>query len=243
MIGSRSRTICSASTDSIVLTPYFPVTVTAPGAATGADRAGAVGGSLTRGGPRPAGPHSRLPGWGAAPIAFVAQPHALRGLPLGRNVVAVEGVALDLLDVLDGEAGFLEQCACRRLAPGGAQPLAAERQRDGHAVHGRDGVHEWPERMANVAGHVTGGLDVDHQERAVWLERAGDVREDRARLGLIVDRIEDDNRVIGVLDVQGRRVLKDEGGVRQAPGLRLGLAGRDPGLREVVAGEAAVGEG
>ena len=79
----------------------------------------------------------------------------------------------ELLDLHLGEACFLEHLFGLLLAPHRAQPLAALRQGDRHAVHGGDGVHERPDRVVHVVVEVAGARYVLHQVDAVLFEGVG----------------------------------------------------------------------
>ena len=61
-------------------------------------------------------------------------------------------------------------------------------------------------------------------------------------MGLIVDRVEDRDEVVGVLHIELRHVLLHEAGVGEAHPFGLRAPGGDALVGEVVAREAAVGE-
>ena len=91
------------------------------------------------------------------------------------------------------------------LAPHRAEARAALGQRDRHAVHGRDGVQERPERVVHVVVDVAGARDVLHQVDAVVAQGLGDALEHRRRLGLVVDRVEGGDEVVARPPRRGRR--------------------------------------
>src|SRR3954462_6033257 len=65
------------------------------------------------------------------------------------------------------EPGFGQHFARELLAPDRAEPLAADGERDRHAMHEAGAVIERRERIADVVLDVAAELEIDEKERAL----------------------------------------------------------------------------
>ena len=86
-------------------------------------------------------------------------------------------------------------------------PRPTLRQRDRHAVHRGDGVHERPERVVEVVVEVAGACYVLHQVDAVVSQGGGYPFEHLSGLGLVVDSVEAGDKVVAGLFVEGGHIL------------------------------------
>jgi hypothetical protein len=101
--------------------------------------------------------------------------------PCGR-CSSVDEVVGELLDLDVREPGLAEHLAGLLLAPHRAEARAALRERDRHAVHGGDGVHERAQQVVDVVVDVARAGDVLHQVDAVGAQGLGDPRQHRRGL-------------------------------------------------------------
>ena len=93
------------------------------------------------------------------------------------------------------ETGTREIVACSLAAPHGTETLTTLRQRDGHAVHNRDGVEQWAKRVFAVVVVMAGGVDVLGEVNTVWFQCAPYALQEVKRLRLVVDRVEGSHKI------------------------------------------------
>src|SRR5215469_18426784 len=79
---------------------------------------------------------------------------AQTALMLLGNVEIVEGVTLHLLDGQIRKSGFRQELQCLLFAPHRAETFAVSRQRDRHAMHGRNRIQKRPHGMVEILLHI-----------------------------------------------------------------------------------------
>ena len=157
---------------------------------------------------------------------------------LGGHEHAVERVARGVVDDDVAEAGVGEHGPGQLLAPGRAEAGAAAGQRHGQAVQRAHRVQQRRQRVGQVAGQVAGGPGLDHDEGPAGGQGGVDPRQDRGRVHLVVDGVEHEHDVEGLLDGQAGGVADLEPGVGQPGRGRLG-----PGPGDGVGGQVVADEG
>jgi hypothetical protein len=95
----------------------------------------------------------------------------------------------------EAEARLAEHRPRRLLAPHRAETHPAVGQRDGHAVHARDGVQKGGERVVQVLRQLARGRGVDAEVDAAGPQGGGDPGEHEVRPRLVMHRVEGGDEV------------------------------------------------
>ena len=135
------------------------------------------------------------------------------------------------------EAGVGEHGPGQLLAPGRAQAGPAAGQRHGQAVQRAHRVEHRRQRVGEVAGQVAGDPGLDHDEGPAGGQGGVDPLQHRGRVHLVVDGVEHEHDVEGLLDGQAGGVADLEPGVGQPGRGRLGPGPGDGVVGQVVADE------